>query len=104
MSLVQGLHNDWYIDSAPEDLTVLNVMIENTQGNLTDSADAMDFKSSLGFEWEVLADPEGAWVSDWGMVQHSYTVLNSDGTVAWRRVDGGSPKAADIAEAIEAAY
>lgn len=64
-------------------------MVEDRGGNPPTIQDALDWKTSLELTMEVLADSDEAWVEGWGdedggiFVQHSYTVIASDGTVTW---------------------
>lgn len=106
MSLVQGLHDDWYTVDAPEDVEVLAVLIEDTQGSPADVEDGADFVQFTGVTFPVLCDTDQAWIADWGAggsgsSRHSYTIIASDGTVGWRIDDGGSVTVEQITDGLE---
>ena len=101
MSLVQGLHDDWYITDVPDDVEVLVVLVEDSSSNPADEEDAADFVAYTGVTFPVLGDAEGAWIADWGggangNSQHSYTIIASDGTIGWRKDSGSSASVAEI--------
>ena len=59
----------------------------------------------LGPDWHTVADVDGEWLEKWGGAdgtsQHSYWVLDADGAVTWRAIDGSSASVDAIADAIE---
>lgn len=83
---MQGLR-DWFADV--EDLTVLNVVVEDAfaQSATIDSANA--WRDEFGLRWEVLADEDRQWIGVWAdradpvFIQHSYTLIDRDGTIVW---------------------
>ncbi len=106
MSLVQGLHDEYYT-SAPDDVEVLTVLTQDAQANDADAADAADFVGFTGVTFPVLGDADGEWLATWGGAdgtsQHSYTILNTNGTIAWRQDDGTSSSVAMLSAMMEAA-
>ena len=106
MSLVQGLHDEWYLTDAPEDVELIAVLIEDAEGELPDTADIDDFISFTDVTFPVLGDTEGAWIQDWGagdsgVGRHTYTIVASDGTVGWRKDDGSSGSVAEITSGLD---
>lgn len=99
MSLVQGLHDQYYT-SAPDDVEILAILTEDSQANPADAADCEDFIGFTGVTFPVLGDADGEWLAEWGGAggtsQHSYTILNTDGTIAWRLADGSSASVAQL--------
>lgn len=83
------------------------MVVEGQSGDPASVEDAAAWRDAYGLTFEVLADSEQAWVQSWGdpagggYSQHSYTVVNSDGTVSWRKT--GSATVQDIAAAVGAA-
>lgn len=59
------------------------MVIEDEDSNPTDAADAARWRDTLGITFTVLADPEHAWVDDWGRNgdRHTYSVVGEDGVV-----------------------
>ena len=101
MSLVQGLHDDWYLTDAPEDVELIAVLIEDAQGEWPDTADIEDFIRFTSITFPLLGDTEGAWIDRWGagssgVGRHTYTIVASDGTVGWRKDDGSSGSVEEI--------
>ncbi|MFT5685975.1 MAG: hypothetical protein ACI8RZ_006930 [Myxococcota bacterium] len=106
MSLVKGLHSEYYTD-APDDVEIITVLTEDTQANPADADDCADFIDFTGVTFPVLGDAEGDWLSTWGAAggtsQHSYTILNTDGTIAWRLDDGSSSSVSELSAMMEEA-
>ena len=69
-------------------MVILNVLVQNVSSSPATVDDAATWREGNDLSFYVLADEEEAWVSVWGGAggtsQHSYTVLNRDGTVSWR--------------------
>lgn len=104
---MQGL-DDWYETEAPSDVVVLDVVVEDEDGNAADVSDAERWRDAYGLSFTVLADAQGDWVDTWGNAsssyfnQHSNTIIDSTGRVAWHE-EGWNPRRVDeIAEALEA--
>lgn len=72
-------------------MAVLNVLAENTFFDAAQTEDAAAWRRRWRLTFPVLADEERAWVAVWGDAdggmydQHSYTLLDADGIVLWRR-------------------
>jgi peroxiredoxin len=104
---VQGLQT-WF-ETAPDDVVVLDVVVENSDGEPASVADAQLWRDSLEIDFTVLADSDEQWVDAWGnggsrrFVQHSYTVVGTDGRVAWHDEGHSSGSVDAIIEAAEAA-
>ena len=97
-------------EDAPADVVVLDVLVEDLDGRPASVEDAAAWRDAFGLSFDVLADSDRIWVRRWGdpdggpYDQHSYTVLNSDGTVAWHRAGFGRDVLIDIVREVEAAY
>jgi hypothetical protein len=101
VSLVQGLNDEWYTVDAPEDVEVIAVLIEDSQGNPADAADVADFVSFTDVTFPVLGDEEATWIEVWGSGdsgsgRHTYTIIGTDGTIGWRKDDGSSGSVEEI--------
>ena len=105
MALVESLHNDWYVSDAPDDVEVLTVLTEDTAGNPADSEDCGDLSDYIGATFPILGDEERQWLMSWGGAdgtsQHSYTIVASDGTVAWRLASGANTSVNELTAALE---
>lgn len=72
-------------------MVVLNVVVEDERGNMAELDDAERWKTAFELDFTVLADTQGDWVSVWGnsgsstFNQHSYTIIDSSGRVAWHQ-------------------
>lgn len=90
--------NDWYVAEAPEDVRVLAVMIDIGNENK-----ASKFAEQYDLELDVLGDPDGDWLAEWGANggtdQHSFTVVDSTGRVSWHKE--GSTTAEAIARKVD---
>jgi hypothetical protein len=79
------------------------------EGNTADEATADRWETELdldfGSGWHTVADVDGEWLEKWGgndgTSQHSYWVLDADGVLAWRAIDGSSENVDVIVAAIE---
>lgn len=86
------------------------MVVEDIEGRPAQVDDAAAWREAFGLSFDVLADTERQWVRRWGYReggpydQHSYTVLNSDGTVAWHRSGFGREVLIEIVREVEAAY
>jgi hypothetical protein len=71
------------------------------------ASDARAWEDGNGLSFPVLADTDGSWVRDWGAMggisQHSYTVVDSEGKVSWRKDDGNSTSLDALRSAVLAA-
>ncbi len=98
----------WYKASAPDDLVVITVLVENSSGNPPDADDVADFEDNLGLVTEVWGDWDRSWIASWGgkggTSQHSYTVLDEEGWIVWRADDGSGGNMAEIIDAVDLAY
>jgi hypothetical protein len=96
---VQSLH-DWYETDAPDDVVVLNVLTQDASGQDAQVDDADRYRERYGLSWHTLADPQGAWMAEWGAFggssQHSYAIVDGDGVILWRKADGGSTSVLEI--------
>lgn len=82
-------------------------MVQNTSGNLPDGQDLARYARQADLQGLVWGDYEGQWLADWGGAdgtsQHSYTILNSNRTIVWQRLDGGSTTLREIKQELDAA-
>ena len=98
------------MDTESPDVTVLNVLVEDITGQPADIDDAQAWRDQYDLSFDVLADTDEEWAVSWGdpaggnYVQHSYTVVNSDGTVAWHADGNSGSTTAAVIDAAEAAY
>lgn len=103
-TLVQGLHN-WYERSADSDIIVLNVITKDRWQNTATTSTAANWHNTFGLTWHTVADVDGWWLRQWGAdngTQHAYWVLDQDGIITWRKIDGASGDVLDIVNAVEA--
>lgn len=99
-----------WLDADAPDVRILNVLVEDVDGQPADRADAVLWRDTYGLGFDVLPDPEGIWVEEWGdhdgldWVQHSYTLVDADGRVAWHHngFDDGALRLIDVRAAFEA--
>ncbi len=86
---------------------MLNVITFDLDGQIATEETAASWQDELGLSWLVVADVAGEWMAKWGgdngRSQHSYTVLDAEGRVSWKRHDGSSEDVSVIIDAIEAA-
>lgn len=87
---------------------VIDVVVEDGDHNTAELSDAEEWKSTFDLSFEVVADEQGEWVDLWGtddetFNQHSYTVVDSMGRIAWRADGFTAERVEDIIEAAEAA-
>lgn len=72
---------------------LLNVLVENGAFQPATPADAASWRDRFSLPFPVVADTEGTWAAVWGNVgdrayrQHSYTLVDADGIVLWRRLE-----------------
>lgn len=84
---------------------MLDVQVEDSNFGPAQVVDAAAWRDRNNLTFPVLADSEEAWVSVWGdprggnFTQHSYTLLDPDGIVVWRRL--GSTRANVLIQALE---
>jgi peroxiredoxin len=85
---------------------VLNILTQDASGDDAQEDDAARFRDRYDLTWHVLADPDGAWMAEWGAnggsSQHSYAVVDGDGVITWRRADGGGTTVTEVNAAVEA--
>lgn len=86
---------------------MVDVVVEDELGAWADAEAAARWVEDWSLRWVTVAATNGDWVQAWGNVndsetflQHSYTIVNSNGTVAWRRDGFTSATADDIIEAL----
>ena len=88
-------------------MVVINVVTHDFNHQIATEETAKSWQDALGLSWIVLADVDGEWMAKWGgddgSSQHSYTVLDAEGRVSWKRHDGLSEDVSVIIDAIEAA-
>ncbi len=104
-SLVQGLDEWW--DEAERDVVIVDVVVQNENGDGASVEDAARWQDDRGIsDWVVLAAGDTDWVDIWGnpdsdtYVQHSYTVIGRDGRVAWHATGYTGTRHEDIIEAL----
>lgn len=85
--------NDWYETSAPDDVVILDVVVQNPDYETPMVSDAADFVDAFDLSMTVVADVDGTWWDAWGPSRHSFTVIDSNGTVTWHQQ--GSQAAVD---------
>lgn len=106
--MVDGL-DSWYV-TAPDDVEVVNVVVEDSGHQPAQVSDAQEWVDYHDLTWVTVADHEGSWVEVWGDLnseskpQQSYTVISSDGVITWsdRHANTGNATAQDIIAAVEA--
>ncbi len=83
------------------------MVVEDEYAEWADVAAAERWVADYGLTWVTVAATNGDWVQAWGnvndsdtFIQHSYTIVGSDGRVAWRRDGYSSATADDIIEAV----
>lgn len=88
---------------------IVNVVVQNETGGNASVEDAQRWQDARGTDdWVVLAHGQEGWVEEWGnegsttYTQHSYTVLDRDGFVAWHETGFTGGRAQDIIDAVEA--
>jgi hypothetical protein len=86
---------------------IVDVVTQEESGNQPDAAAAQRWVDEFGLTWVTVADVDGDWLADWGnandpdtFTQHSYTIIGSDGRVAWRRDGNDGSTDEDIIEAL----
>lgn len=88
-------------------MVVFNVLTQQNDGSPAEQENAANWHDGLELSFDVLADYEGAWQFYWGGAygtsQHSYTVIDSSGKIAWRVDTGQQAALDDIIAAAEAA-
>jgi len=104
MSLVQGV-NGWYTSSAPDDLIGITVVVEDRSGQPPDAETLANMASDYELELEVWGDIDRSWLETWGgydgTSQHSYTLVDEDGIIVWRRDDGTGGNMSEIIAAVD---
>ena len=100
---MQGL-DDWY--GSEDNVEVVNVVVEDELGAPADADAAQRWVDDYDLRWIVGADID--WVDTWGnenddvtYIQHSYTIIGSDGRVAWRRDGWTNSTHHEIIEALD---
>ena len=81
------------------------MLTHNSRGGATTAEDVKRWSTNLDLDIVVLADPEGAWLAEWGAQngsQHTYAIIGTDGLVSWRKDDGGSASVKQITIAANA--
>jgi len=85
------------------------VVVEDENAEWADVEAAQRWVDSYDLTWVTVAATNGDWVQAWGnvndsdtFIQHSYTIVGSDGRVAWRRDGYNGATADDIIEAVGA--
>jgi len=78
-SFLQDL--DAWAQTSPDDVVSLTVVIEDNDRDPMTVDQAAVFQDGLDLSIPVLADVDGEWEDEWGGTRHSYTVIDSDGTV-----------------------
>ncbi len=75
--------------------------MEDEYSAWADTAAAQRWVDSYDLTWVTVAATNGDWVQAWGnsndsttFIQHSYTIIGTNGRVAWRR-DGYTTATAD---------
>ena len=83
------------------------MVVEDEYAEWADVEAAQRWVESYDLTWVTVAATNGDWVQAWGNVndsntyiQHSYTIVGSDGRVAWRRDGNTSATADDIIEVV----
>lgn len=72
-------------------MAVIDVLVENGSFQNASVADAAAWRDRYGLQFPVLADVNRDWANSWGNIddprydQHSYTIIDPDGVVVWRR-------------------
>ena len=85
---MQGLAG-WY-PTAPTDIEVVNVSVQDVQRNPADAQDAQDWADWHGADWIDVADPNETWIAVWQnsnssyYVAQSYTVIDTSGVIVYR--------------------
>ncbi len=103
--LIQELA-EWY-DQA-DDVTVLNVIVQGVTSEPGTVQDAMAWRDQFDLPFDVLADSDETWADAWGdpstrtYTQHSYTVLDREGRVAWHDFGEDGDVVPTIAETVDA--
>ena len=101
---MRGLH-DWYIEDAPSDVVVLNILTQDSGGAEAQVDDASRYRDRYDLTWTLLADAQGTWMAEWGALggasQHSYAIVDPDGVILWRKADGGSTSVLEIETVLE---
>ena len=81
----------------------MTVVIEdNNRGDIS-VEEAASFKAGLDLSYTVLADVDGDWFDGWGETRHSYTVIDSDGTVVFHVLRNSGDLVGDLVDAALAA-
>lgn len=101
---MQGL-DGWY--GSEGDVEVVDVVVMDESGEWADRAAAARWAEDHGLRWVTVAATDGAWVEAWGnsndsdtFIQHSCTILRSDGRVGWRRDGYSDATSDDLVEAL----
>ena len=88
-------------------MEVVDVVVEDEFSEWADAEAAARWAEDYSLRWITVAATNGDWVDAWGnvndsatFIQHSYTIINSDGRVAWRRDGHTSTTADDLIEAL----
>lgn len=80
-------------------MSVMTVVIaDNNRGDIS-VEEAATFKEGLGVSYTVLADVNGEWFDGWGETRHSYTVIDSDGTIVFHQLRSSGGLVDDLVDA-----
>ncbi len=81
----------------------MTVVIEDNNRSNISLEEAASFKGGLDLSFTVLADVDGDWFDGWGETRHSYTVIDSNGTIVWHELRNSGRLVDDLVDAALAA-
>ncbi len=88
---------------------IVDVVVQNETGDNASVEDAQRWQDARGIpDWTVLAGGQDGWVDVWGnassdtYIQHSYTVIDREGRVAWHDSGFTPTRHQDIIDALNA--
>lgn len=81
----------------------MTVVIEDNNRGAISVEEAAAFKDGLDLSYTVLADVDGDWFDGWGETRHSYTVIDSDGTIVFHTLRSSGGLVDDLVDAALAA-